>query len=77
MLPSDKKSPVSIEDLLRLKALERPDPEFWSRFERELHQKQLTALVHKRRWWHELPVVLSRRVYMPAGAAAAVAFTLW
>jgi hypothetical protein len=76
MLPSDKKSPVSVEDLLRLKTAERPDAEFWSHFERELRQKQLTALVRKRRWWHDLPVLLSRRMYMPAGAAAIVAFTL-
>ena len=76
MLPPDKKAPVSVEDLLRLKAAERPSAEFWSQFERELRQKQLTALVQKRRWWHELPVVLSRRVYLPAGAAAIVAFTL-
>lgn len=75
MLPPEKKSPVSIEDLLRLKASERPSVEFWSQFERELRQKQLTALVQKRRWWHELPILLSRRVYMPAGAAAIVAFT--
>jgi hypothetical protein len=76
MLPPDKKSPVSIEDLLRLKTAERPSAEFWSHFERELRQKQLTALVRKRRWWHDLPVLLSRRVYVPAGAAAIVAFTL-
>lgn len=76
MLPPDKKSPVSIEDLLRLKTTERPSAEFWSQFERELRQKQLTALVQKRHWWHDLPVLLSRRVYMPAGAAAIVAFTL-
>jgi len=72
----DKKPSVSIEDLLRLKAAERPDAEFWSHFERELRQKQLTALVRKRHWWHDLPVLLSRRVYLPAGAAAIVAFTL-
>jgi hypothetical protein len=75
MLPKQK-SPVTIEDLLRLKKAERPGAEFWSQFERELRQKQLTALVKKRRWWHDLPVLLSRRIYMPAGAAAAVAFTL-
>lgn len=76
MLPPDKKPSISIEDLLRLKAAERPNAEFWSQFERELRQKQLTALVQKRRWWHDLPVLLGRRVYMPAGAAAIVAFTL-
>lgn len=67
---------VKIEDLLQLKRAERPSPEFWSKFDRELRQKQLTALVQKRRWWHDLPVVFSRRVYVPAGMAAAVAFTM-
>lgn len=76
MIPPEQKTTVSLEDLLRLKRAERPNPEFWASFERELRQKQLTALVQKRRWWHELPLVLSRRVYVPAGAAAIVAFTL-
>ncbi len=76
MIPPEQKSTVTIEDLLRLKRAERPSPEFWTNFERELRQKQLTALVQKRRWWHDLPVILSRRIYVPAGAAAIVAFTL-
>jgi hypothetical protein len=76
MSKPDQHSKVTLEDLLRLKRAERPSPEFWSNFERELRQKQLTALVHKRRWWHELPVLLNRRVYVPAGAAAIIAFTL-
>lgn len=76
MMPSDPKKSVTLEDLLHLKRSERPSPEFWSQFERELRQKQLTALVQKRRWWHDLPVLLSRKVYVPAGAAAVVAFTL-
>lgn len=69
-------SKPTLEDLLRLKRIERPTAEFWTRFEAELRQKQLTALVEKRRWWHDLPVLLSRRVYVPAGAAAVVAFSL-
>ncbi len=76
MMPPEQKANVSLEDLLRLKRAERPAPEFWANFERELRQKQLTALVQKRRWWHEVPVVLSRSFYVPAGAAAIVAFTL-
>lgn len=76
MLPSDNNSKVTLEDLLHLKRTERPSPEFWAKFEHELRQKQLTALVQKRRWWHDLPVLLNRRVYVPAGAAAIVAFTL-
>lgn len=76
MSQPDQNSQVTIEDLLRLKRAERPGPEFWVNFEQELRQKQLTALVQKRRWWHELPVLLNRRLYVPAGAAAIVAFTL-
>jgi hypothetical protein len=76
MMPPEQKANVSLEDLLRLKRAERPDAAFWANFEHELRQKQLTALVQKRRWWHELPLVFSRRVYVPAGAAAIVAFTL-
>ncbi len=76
MSEPDRRAKVTIEDLLRLKRAERPSHEFWSKFEQELRQKQLTALVKKRRWWHELPVVLNRRIYVPAGAVAVVAFTL-
>lgn len=69
-------SKVSLEELLRLKRGERPDAQFWVTFERELRQKQLTALVQKRRWWHDLSLVLGRRMYIPAGAAAAMAIGL-
>lgn len=75
-LPSSEKPPVKLEDLLRLKRVERPNPEFWSQFERELRQKQLTALVQKRRWWHELSSRVQRRVYLPVGATAIIAFSL-
>lgn len=76
MSKPDQHSKVTLEDLLHLKRAERPSPEFWSNFERELREKQLTALVQKRRWWHELPVLLNRRIYVPAGAAAIIAFTV-
>lgn len=67
---------VTLEDLLRLKRAERPTPEFWEGFEKELRQKQLTALVQKRRWWDDVPVWLGRRFYLPVGATAVIAFTL-
>ena len=70
------RSKVTVEDLLRLKRAERPDAEFWTKFERELRQKQLTALMEKRPWWQELPQFLSRRAYLPVGASAILAFTL-
>jgi len=67
---------ISVEDLLRLKRAERPTVEFWDNFDRELRQKQLTALLEKRPWWHELPQFFARRVYLPVGATAILAFSL-
>ena len=72
----DKRPKVTVEDLLRLKRAERPASEFWANFEQQLRQKQLTALLEKRPWWHELPQILSRRTYLPFGATAILAFTL-
>jgi hypothetical protein len=70
-------SKVTLEDLLRLKRAERPAPEFWAEFERELRQKQLAALVARRSWWHELSAVYRRfgRLRLPLGAAAVVALS--
>lgn len=76
MSDSPQRSKVTLEDLLRLKRAERPDAEFWNKFERELRQKQLTALLEKRPWWQELPHLLTRRSYLPLGATAILAFTL-
>ena len=73
----ESKRPVSIEDLLRLKRAERPAPEFWNEFDRQLRAKQLAALVAKRPWWHSLPRVLPRfsRYHLAFGATAALAVT--
>lgn len=68
--------PVTIEQLLRLKRAEQPTEEFWNRFERELRDKQLAALVEKRPWWQNLPQVFARRAYLPIGATAILAFSL-
>jgi hypothetical protein len=73
---TDSNSKVSLEELLRLKRAERPSQEFWVKFEQEMRQKQLTALVRKRRWWHDMSLLLNRRTYMPAGATALVAIGL-
>ncbi|MDI1320309.1 MAG: hypothetical protein PSW75_08985 [bacterium] len=76
MSDSPQRPKITLEDLLRLKRAERPAPEFWNNFERELRQKQLTALLEKRPWWQELPQLLARRSYLPIGATAILAFTL-
>ena len=72
-----EKRPVTIEDLLRLKATERPPAEFWEKFDRELRAKQLAALVQKRPWWQRMPDFFAgwRRYPLPLGAAAALAVT--
>lgn len=66
---------VTVEDLLRLKRAEKPGADFWPRFDSELRQKQLAALVEHRRWWENLPQLLVRRAYVPIGAAAALAIS--
>jgi len=73
---SNQRPKVTVEDLLRLKRAERPAADFWVKFDRELRQKQLTALLEKRPWWQELPQLLARRAYLPVGATAILAFTL-
>ncbi len=72
----DHRPQVTVEQLLRLKRAERPTDEFWTRFERELRQKQLAALVERRPWWQQVPQLLARRTYLPIGATAILAFTL-
>ncbi|MBI3876903.1 MAG: hypothetical protein HY300_13285 [Verrucomicrobia bacterium] len=72
----DHRPQVTVEQLLRLKRAERPTDEFWTRFDRELRQKQLAALVEKRPWWQQVPQFLVRRTYLPIGATAILAFTL-
>jgi hypothetical protein len=76
MSSSDQQPKVTLENLLCLKRAERPAPEFWLTFERELRQKQLAALLEKRPWWQGLPQMLVRKAYLPIGATAILTFTL-
>ncbi|MEX2044340.1 MAG: hypothetical protein WD941_03240 [Opitutus sp.] len=73
----DEKRHVTVEDLLRLKRVERPAPEFWGEFERELRAKQLAALVERRPWWRDLPVRFAgfRRYHLPLATTAVLAIT--
>jgi hypothetical protein len=72
-------SKVTLEDLLHLKRAERPAPEFWAQFERDLRQKQLAALVVRRSWWLEFSAVYGRygRLRVPLGAAAVLALSVF
>ena len=74
----ESKRPITVEDLIRLKRAERPPVEFWAEFDRELRAKQLAALVQKRAWWHQVPVIFNglARYRLPLGATAVLAVTL-
>jgi hypothetical protein len=75
----DRNRPVTLDALLKLKRAEKPSPEFWLQFERELHEKQLAAIVEKRPWWCAVPrvYVFAVRHRMPLAAlSSSVALAL-
>jgi hypothetical protein len=43
--PTNTSRKITLEDLLRLKRHERPGPEYWARFDRELNERVWRALV--------------------------------
>jgi hypothetical protein len=71
----DQKDGITVEQLLRLKRLERPPVEFWAQFEKELRAKQLAAIVQRRPWWKEALASIASlsRYQVPVGATAALA----
>lgn len=76
MMNQPNKRQVTIEDLLQLKRAERPAPEFWSKFERELRAKQLAAIVEKRPWWRTFSWANIARYRISLGATAVLALSL-
>ena len=78
MMNQEHRRPVTLEDLLRLKRAERPSPEFWRQFDRELRAKQLAALVEKRPWWRVVPRAFAglSRYHLPLGATAVLALSV-
>ena len=74
----DPGSKVTLEQLIQLKRTERPAREFWDDFDRELHRRQLAALVTVEPWIRRATRALATaaRRLAPAGAgAAALALT--
>ncbi|MCP5529690.1 MAG: hypothetical protein H7A44_04540 [Opitutaceae bacterium] len=78
MKPESTRPQVTLEQLLRVKRAERPQPEFWQQFEREMRVKQLAAIVEPRPWWAAFIRVGARvaRYQVPVGATAIFALTL-
>ena len=77
---SNQPPKVTLEDLLRLKRNERPAPEYWARFDRELRERALRVMVQPEPWGLRWSRALMARAapLMMAGATAALAmaFTL-
>jgi len=77
---SNQPPKVTLEDLLRLKRHERPAPEYWARFDRELRERALRVMVQPEPWGLRWSRALMARAapLMMAGATAALAmaFTL-
>ncbi len=77
--PTPTPRKITLEELLRLKRLERPGPEYWMRFDRELNEKvwrALTQPVPRTDW---LAAFWGRRTrWLAAGAASLMAvFFSW
>ncbi len=63
----------TLEDLLKFKRHEKPSPEFWRRFDRELREKTLKTVVHQQRWNMSEVIRAIRRIFAPAFPVAAAA----
>lgn len=74
--PSDK---VTLEELLRIKRAEQPGPEFWQKFDRELHRRTLKSFYSsERRVVSVLQMVLARiQTAVATGAVAAALLAGW
>jgi hypothetical protein len=73
---SSSNSPLTVEQLLQLKRLEKPTAEFWSGFERELQQKQLQALMRPSPWAKIRAALSAVPAHLaPVSAAAALCIT--
>lgn len=74
-LRNQDRPPVTLEQLLKLKRSERPEPAFWEEFDRELRRRQLASVVAAPRWYTRLGrgMFVSLKRAAPVGAAAVAA----
>jgi hypothetical protein len=71
--PTPTSRKITLEELLRLKRHERPGPEYWARFDRELNEKVWRTLVQPTPRTDWLAVLWSRRTRWLAAGVTAVA----
>lgn len=68
---NDPQADIHLNELLRVKRAERPSDEFWSEFDRDLHQRMLQSLVKKDPWYVHLLRGLTGQMAQSVGVAAA------
>ena len=69
---------VTLEDLLKLKRHEKPTPEFWQQFDRDLHKKTLQTFVQQGPSWRSAwqAYFKSGIKWVPAPIAALLVLTM-
>lgn len=68
-----------LTQLIRLKRLEKPSPEFWLRFEQEFRTRQLSSFVRVQPWHARLQrslVLAARKAAPPATALGAIGLAI-
>ena len=68
---TEQQKEIKLEALLKLKRHEQPDEHFWDKFEDELQQKTLQALVKtgfRKSLWQRVIMVYSSSMALPAAA---------
>jgi len=78
--PIDPADDARLSELIRFKKRERPDEAFWDQFDRELRNRQLTALVQRRSWKERLgniALVALRKSAVFAATASVLALGLF
>jgi hypothetical protein len=68
---NDPQTDINVEDLLRLKRSERPSEDFWSDFDRDLHQRMLQTLVKEDPWYARILAGLTGPMAQSIGIAVA------
>ena len=68
----DQKPKIELEELLKLKKYEKPEPEFWEKFDQGLRRKSMEALVKEdASFWQR---IWERKGFQQIAVATAFAF---
>ena len=68
----DQKPKIELEELLKLKKFEKPEPEFWDKFDQGLRRKSMEALVREdASFWQRM---WERKGFQQVAVAAAFIF---